>query len=45
MPRSLRRTCASLLRALGEAPTFVMALMGRTDASFTLSYARAHGAA
>jgi integrase len=41
-PRSLRRTFASILFALGEAPPYVMAQMGHTSANLTLSvYARA----
>ena len=40
-PHSLRRTFASLLFALGEAPPYVMAQMGHTSANLTLSvYAR-----
>ena len=40
-PHSLRRTFASVLVALGEDPAYVMAQLGHTDASFTLSvYAR-----
>ncbi len=40
-PHSLRRTFASLLFALGEAPPYVMAQMGHTTPSLTLSiYAR-----
>lgn len=40
-PHSLRRTFASLLFALGEAPPYVMAQMGHTTAELTLSvYAR-----
>jgi len=41
-PHSFRRTYASLLVALGEDPSYVMAQMGHTDAKFTLGvYARA----
>jgi integrase len=40
-PHSLRRTFASLLFALGEAPPYVMAQMGHTTPSLTLAiYAR-----
>jgi integrase len=40
-PHSLRRTFASLLFALGEAPPYVMAQMGHTTPNLTLSiYAR-----
>ncbi len=40
-PHSLRRTFASLLFAIGEAPPYVMAQMGHTSANLTLSiYAR-----
>ncbi len=40
-PHALRRTFASLLFALGEAPPYVMAQMGHTSANLTLSiYAR-----
>ena len=40
-PHSLRRTFASLLFALGEAPPYVMAQMGHRSANLTLSvYAR-----
>jgi len=40
-PHSLRRTFASLLFAIGEAPPYVMAQMGHTTASLTLAiYAR-----
>jgi hypothetical protein len=40
-PHSLRRTFASLLFAIGEPPPYVMAQMGHTTASLTLSiYAR-----
>jgi len=40
-PHSLRRTFASLLFALGEAPPYVMAQMGHTTANLTLAtYAR-----
>jgi integrase len=40
-PHSLRRTYASLLFALGEAPPYVMAQMGHTTPNLTLSiYAR-----
>jgi integrase len=40
-PHSLRRTFASLLFAVGEAPPYVMAQMGHTSANLTLSiYAR-----
>jgi integrase len=40
-PHSLRRTFASLLFAIGEAPPYVMAQMGHTTAELTLSvYAR-----
>jgi len=36
-PHSLRRTFASLLVAIGEAPTYAMAQLGHTKAEFTLS--------
>ncbi|HEY4895283.1 MAG TPA: site-specific integrase [Solirubrobacteraceae bacterium] len=40
-PHALRRTFASLLFAMGEAPPYVMAQMGHTSANLTLSiYAR-----
>ncbi len=40
-PHSLRRTFASLLFAIGEAPPYVMAQMGHTTAGLTLAiYAR-----
>jgi integrase len=40
-PHSLRRTYASLLFAIGEAPPYVMAQMGHTTANLTLTiYAR-----
>jgi integrase len=40
-PHALRRTFASLLFAIGEAPPYVMAQMGHTSANLTLSiYAR-----
>ena len=40
-PHSLRRTFASLLFAIGEAPPYVMAQMGHTTPNLTLSiYAR-----
>jgi integrase len=40
-PHSLRRTFASILFALGEAPPYVMGQMGHTTAELTLSiYAR-----
>lgn len=40
-PHSLRRTFASLLFAVGEAPPYVMAQMGHTTANLTLTiYAR-----
>jgi integrase len=40
-PHSLRRTFASLLFAVGEAPPYVMRQMGHTSANLTLSiYAR-----
>jgi integrase len=40
-PHSLRRTFASLLYALGEAPPFVMAQMGHTNPNLALAiYAR-----
>jgi integrase len=40
-PHSLRRTFASILFAIGEAPPYVMAQMGHTTANLTLSiYAR-----
>jgi integrase len=40
-PHSLRRTFASLLFALGEAPPYVMAQMGHTTPNLTLAiYAR-----
>jgi integrase len=40
-PHSLRRTFASILFAVGEAPPYVMAQMGHTSANLTLSvYAR-----
>jgi integrase len=40
-PHSLRRTYASILYALGEAPPYVMAQMGHTDPSLALAiYAR-----
>jgi integrase len=40
-PHSLRRTFASLLFAVGEAPPYVMGQMGHTTANLTLSiYAR-----
>ncbi len=40
-PHSLRRTFASLLFAIGEAPPYVMAQMGHTTANLTLTiYAR-----
>lgn len=40
-PHSLRRTFASLLFAIGEPPPYVMAQMGHTTASLTLTiYAR-----
>lgn len=40
-PRSLRRTFASLLFALGETPPYVMAQMGHTTPNLTLAiYAR-----
>jgi integrase len=40
-PHSLRRTFASLLFAIGEAPPYVMAQMGHTTPDLTLSiYAR-----
>ena len=37
MPHSLRRTFASLLFAIGEPPPYVMAQMGHSTASLTLS--------
>ena len=41
-PHSLRRTFASILFAVGEAPPYVMVQMGHTKPSFTLAlYARA----
>lgn len=41
-PHSLRRTFASILFAIGEAPPYVMAQMGHTRPAFTLAlYARA----
>ena len=43
-PHSLRRTFASLLFAIGEAPPYVMAQMGHTTAELTLAvYARQMG--
>lgn len=40
-PHSLRRTFASLLFAIGEAPLYVVAQMGHTTPNLTLSiYAR-----
>ena len=40
-PHSLRRTFASVLFAIGEAPPYVMAQMGHTTAELTLAvYAR-----
>jgi integrase len=40
-PHSLRRTFASLLFAVGETPPYVMAQMGHTTPTLTLSiYAR-----
>jgi integrase len=40
-PHSLRRTFASLLFAIGETPSYVMAQMGHTTANLTLAiYAR-----
>jgi len=40
-PHDLRRTFASLLFAIGEAPPYVMAQMGHTTANLTLAiYAR-----
>jgi integrase len=41
-PHSMRRTFASLLFALGEAPSYVMSQMGHTTPAFTLAlYAKA----
>jgi integrase len=37
-PHSLRRTFASILFAVGEAPPYVMAQLGHTDPTTTLSY-------
>jgi integrase len=37
-PHSLRRTFASLLYALGEPPTVVMAEMGHTDSALALNF-------
>jgi integrase len=37
-PKSLRRTFASLLFAVGESPVYVKGQLGHTDAALTLNY-------